>query len=478
MSLEASIAGLGQLINGKIVRGEKTFPVDNPSTGEIVAQCPDATLEQLDEAMAAAEAAQPAWAAAPEQTRRDAILAMANALTEHFAELNELAELEKGTKMAAGEAYFAAMFGQHIAAQPVPVDVIEETDEKIIKVVRKPVGVVAAISPWNAPILIMADKVFSALLVGDTVVAKPSEFTPLATLKVGEIWKDLVPPGVINILAGGKEFGAALVAHPKTRMISFTGSVASGKQIAASAGAHMKNFVCELGGNDPAIVLDDVDVQAVAPKIFGSAMGGTGQICAAVKRVYVHESIYEDFVDALAGLARDTKAAPAEEGGTMGPLTTKPQYERVIELVEDAKKNGAKVLTGGEPVGGPGYYYPPTIITNVKHGVRVVDEEQFGPVLPVMAFSDVDEAVRLANDTEYGLCGSVWTSDVRRGEELASRLECGTAWVNMHTEVAPHVPFGGVKSSGVGRNCGQIGLDGYAELQTQIVYKDKARVQA
>lgn len=476
MSVEESIKGLGHLINGKIVRGDATFPVDNPSTGEIIAQSPSATKEMLDEAMAAAEAAQPGWYASGEENRRAVIAALATALTDNFAALNELAELEKGTKMAAGEAYFAAMFGQHAAAAPLPVDIIEETDDKIIRVVRKPVGVVAAISPWNAPILIMADKVFTALLVGDTVVAKPSPFTPLASLKMGEIWKDIAPPGVINILAGGDDIGAAMVSHPTTRMISFTGSAAAGKKIAEAAGKGMKNFVCELGGNDAAIVLGDVDVQTVAPKLFGSAMGGTGQICAAIKRVYVHESIYEDMVDALANIARETKAAPAEEGGTMGPLSTKPQYDRVVMLVEDALEHGGKAVAGGSPIDGPGYYYPPTIITNVGAGVRVVDEEQFGPVLPVISFSDEDDAIRQANATEYGLCGSVWTSDVKHGEELAARLECGTAWVNAHTEVAPHVPFGGVKGSGVGRNCGQVGIDAYAELQTQIIYKSKDRV--
>jgi acyl-CoA reductase-like NAD-dependent aldehyde dehydrogenase len=469
MSIQEAVDGLGQLIDGELVTNGETFPVENPATGEIIARCPAATVGMVDDAMAAAAAAGPKWAATPEDERREVIRQLCAAIEAGYQVIDELASAEKGHAGAGGEAWYSTVFGKHIADQPLPVDILEDTDDRTVKVVRTPVGVVAAIAPWNAPVLILAEKIFTALLVGDTVVAKPSPFTPLGTLMVAKLWKDIVPPGVVNILAGDDAVGQAMVTHPTTRMISFTGSVAAGKKIAAAAAPDLKNLLCELGGNDAAIVLGDVDVKKVAPKLYGSAFGGTGQICAATKRVYVHESIYDAMVDELAGLAR-------EQTDSMGPLSTRPQYERVKMLVEDALEHGGKAVTGGEPADRPGYFYPATIMTDVGQGVRIVDEEQFGPVLPVIPFRDVDWAIDQANSTEYGLCGSVWTRDIERGEQLAARLECGTSWVNQHTEVAPHIPFGGVKSSGIGRNNGRPGTDAYSELKTIIVYKDKDRV--
>jgi acyl-CoA reductase-like NAD-dependent aldehyde dehydrogenase len=470
-------AGLGHLVNGNIVTTGKTFPVTDPSTGEVVAQCPDATPELLDEAVKAAQEAQPGWAADDHATRQAAITAMADALMDHLAEVDALASVEKGMPMAAGEAFVVPSFAAHLTAEPLPVDVIEDSDERLVRVVRKPVGVVAAISPWNAPILITAEKVFSSLIVGNAIVVKPSPFTPLSTLKLGEIWKDLVPPGVLNILAGGDETGAALVEHPGTSMISFTGSVAAGKQIAAAAGRQMKNVLCELGGNDVAIVLPDVDAAAAAQRIYAAAFLYAGQTCAAVKRVYAHADIYDSLVEALAGLAGLQKAARPEDGGNLCPLVTRPQFDRVTELAADALARGATAVTGGSPSAGGGYFYPPTIVTGAGPGTRIVDEEQFGPVLPVIAFTDVDDAIAQANATEYGLCGSVWTADIARGEEIAARLECGTAWVNHHADIDPAIPFGGVKGSGLGRVNGKPGLDAYAELQTQIIYKSPSRVR-
>jgi acyl-CoA reductase-like NAD-dependent aldehyde dehydrogenase len=478
MTVTESVAGLGHLINGKIVRNSQTFPVLSPSTGEVIGYSPDATPELLGEAVAAAEAALPGWQAVGEEARREAVRALGTALIEHFAEIDEVESLEKGVQMAAIELYMAQVYANHAADTPVPVDIIEDTDERLVRLVRKPVGVVAGISPWNAPLLIMAEKVFSALVVGNTIVCKPSPFTPLGTLKVGEVWKDLVPPGVINILAGGDQLGAAMVNHPGTRLISFTGSVSAGKKIAEAAGRAMKPVVCELGGNDAAIVLPDVDVKVVAPRLFGAAFLMSGQVCAAVKRLYVHQSIYADMVAELAGYAQLAKAAPESDGGTMGPLVTRPQFERVTELVSDALAHGAKAAAGGGPADGNGLYFTPTILTDAGAGVRVVDEEQFGPVLPVIPFDDVEDAIAQANATEYGLCGSIWTSDIERGQELAARLQCGTAWVNNHTEVAPHIPFGGVKSSGVGRSGGRPGIDAYADLQSQVIYKGLDRVRS
>jgi acyl-CoA reductase-like NAD-dependent aldehyde dehydrogenase len=476
MGLQENIDSLGHLINGEIVRNDEFFDVIDPSTGQVGARVPLADVDLLNRAVEAADAALPGWAATPEEERRAAIKKMGATTMEFLGELNELASIEKGNPMGAGEAFVIPGFADHVADSPLPIDVIEENEKRVVRVVRKPIGVIAAISPWNAPILISAEKIFCALAVGNTIVVKPSPFTPLATLKLGLLWKDMLPPGVLNIVAGGDDVGRALVAHPKTRMVSFTGSVAAGKAIAEAAGRQMKNVLCELGGNDAAIVLPDVDVPAVAQEIFNSAFLMGGQVCAAVKRLYVHETIYDDMVSALAGIANATKAAPAAEGGTLVPLVTKPQYERVKELVEDAFANGAKAAAGGNAVTEyGGYFFEPTILTNVAPGMRIVDEEQFGPVLPVMPFSDVQAAVAEANASEYGLCGSVWTNDLDEGARVAAQLECGTAWVNHHADVDPAIPFGGVKDSGIGRSNGQQGLDAYAELQTQIVYATTAR---
>lgn len=478
MSVEESLAGLGHLVNGKVVRGAGTFDVVNPATGQVAAACPDASPGLLDEAVAAARAALPAWKATPEAERRETIRKLGAAVIERYAEIEELAGLEKGVEMAAIELYMAQVYADHAADTEIPVDVIEDTDDRLVRVVRKPVGVVAAITPWNAPYLIAAEKVFSSLAIGNTVVLKPSPFTPLGTLKMGEIWKDLLPPGVLNIVAGGDDIGKAMVSHPGTNLVSFTGSVAAGKKIASSAGRLMKNVVLELGGNDAAIVLPDVDVPLVAQKLFSSAFLMSGQTCAAIKRVYVHRSVYDDMVENLAGYARLMTPGPEADGAHIGPLVTRPQYERVTELVRDALAGGASAVAGGAAAGGDGFFFPPTILTGAGAGVRVVDEEQFGPVLPVIPFDDVEDAIAQANATPYGLCGSVWTADIARGQELAARLECGTAWVNSHTEVAPDIPFGGVKDSGIGRSGGRAGIDACADLQTQIIYKGTDRVRS
>ncbi len=468
MSLEELVDGLGHLVNGRLVRNDETFPVDDPSTGEVFAQCPAATLALVDEAMAAAKAALPAWSATPVTERQEVIRRLAGAIATSHPDIDALTSAEKGYAGAGADALAAVWFGRHIAEQTPAVDVIEDTAQRRVSVVRSPVGVVTAIAPWNAPILVLAEKIFAALLAGDTVVAKPSPFTPLGTLAMARAWQDIAPPGVINILAGDDDIGRAMVAHPTPRMISFTGSVAAGKSIAAVAARDLKNLLLELGGNDAAIVLPDVDVAKVAEGIFASAFIMSGQACALVKRVYVHESVHDALVDELAEIAR-------AKGPALPPLTTRPQFERVKELVEDALANGGKAVTGGEPAG-RGYFYPPTIVTGLRPGTRLVDEEQFGPALPIIPFTDVEWAISQANDTEYGLSGSVWTSDVARGEQLAARLEAGTTWVNRHTEVAPNIPFGGCKASGIGRNNGQVGIDAYAELQTRIFYKDPDRV--
>jgi acyl-CoA reductase-like NAD-dependent aldehyde dehydrogenase len=477
MTVSENIAKLGHLIDGRIVRNDQTFPVHDPSTGKAFADAPEATDELLAEAISAAERAAAGWVALGPARRRKVIGEMAAALDQHIGDIVAIATLEKGSVRGSAEAYVASHFMKHTADTEIPVDVIEDNEERSVVVVRKPVGVMAGITPWNAPILIASEKIASSLLVGNTVVLKPSPFTPLGTLALGELWKDIVPPGVLNILAGGDELGAALVRHPAIRMVSFTGSVAAGRHIAQSAGAQLKNLQLELGGNDPAIVLPDVDVDKVAEQIFNVAFLMSGQTCAAIKRLYVHRSIYQPMVAALSRLADAAQPAQGGVDGALDPLTTMPQFERVRMILDDAIGHGAQIAAGGRTLDRDGYFVAATILTDVTDDMKVVAEEQFGPLLPVIPYDDVDDAIAAANATDYGLSGSIWTADIAAGAELAARLECGTTLVNSHAEVAPNIPTGGAKHSGIGRTCGRAGLDAYAELQTQYVYKSPERVK-
>jgi len=330
----------------------------------------------------------------------------------------------------------------------------------------EPLGVVAAITPWNFPVILLAWKLAPAWLAGNTVVAKPSPYTPLTSLMVADILKEVVPPGVLNVLSGGNELGAHLAAHPGVRKISFTGSVATGKKIMGYAVEDLKRVTLELGGNDPAIVLDDVDPNAVAEGLFWGAFQNSGQVCTAIKRLYVHEKVYEPIVKGLVERAKKVRVGDGMDPETqLGPINNKMQLERVMGLVDDAKKSGGKIEAGGTRLEGSGYFYPPTIVTNVGAGVRLVDEEQFGTALPVLKYSKLDDALEQANRTHYGLGGSVWTGDVERGRKVVQELDSGTGWVNQHMDITPFAPFGGAKWSGIGYENGRWGYEAFTELQ-------------
>ncbi len=352
------------------------------------------------------------------------------------------------------------------AEQELPVKVLEESESGRIEQHRVPIGVVGSITPWNWPLMIAIWHLVPAVRTGNTVVIKPSPYTPLGTLRLIELLSDAVPPGVLNVVAGGDEMGAALSEHEGIGKLVFTGSIATGKKVMASAAPTLKRLTLELGGNDPGIVLPDAVPAAIAEKIFWGSMINTGQTCGALKRLYVHDQIYEQMCEALAEFGRSIRVGNGlEEGIHLGPLQNRAQYERVIELVEDAKAAGARMLTGGEPIDGPGYFYPVTLVADIADGTRLVDEEQFGPVLPIIRFTDVDDAIRRANDTQFGLDASVWTSDAEVGRNVAAQLEAGTVWVNKHAEIGPHVPMGGVKCSGIGVEFGQEGLEAYTDIK-------------
>ncbi|MEO8316601.1 MAG: aldehyde dehydrogenase family protein, partial [Pseudomonadota bacterium] len=288
-----------------------------------------------------------------------------------------------------------------------------------------------------------------------------------STLRMVELMNEVLPPGVVNVVTGNDSLGAAMSAHPGIQKMVFTGSINTGKKIMASSAATLKRLTLELGGNDAGIVLPDADPKAIAPGLFWGAFINGGQTCAALKRLYVHDSIYDDVCKALVDFAATVPMGDGlDETNQLGPIQNEMQFNRVSELVEDAKAQGGRVLCGGARRDGTGYFYPITFIADVKEGVRLVDEEQFGPVLPIIRYTDVNAIIDRANDNPHGLGGSVWSSDAAKAKQLAQRLECGTAWVNKHGGIQPNAPFGGIKLSGVGVEFGEEGLKEYTTVQT------------
>lgn len=454
-------------IGGEAVPTAATFDVRNPATGSVLAAAPDCTPEQLDAAMDAAAKAARDWRA-DEGARRDALRAAADVLQASADDLAPILTAEQGKPLrdAKREVRGAAAWCRYFAGLEVPREVIQDDERALVEVLRRPLGVVAAITPWNFPVSLASWKIAPALLAGNTVVLKPSPFTPLSSLRLGELLRGVLPPGVLNVVSGGDALGAWMTSHPVPRKISFTGSVATGKKVAQAAAPDLKRVTLELGGNDPAILLDDVDPEAVADRLFWAAFANNGQVCSAIKRVYVPEALYGRVVEALADRARAVRVGDgAAEGTELGPVNNRPQFERVADLVDDAVRGGARAVAGGSARPGDGYFFEPTILADVSDGTRIVDEEQFGPALPVIAYRDLDDAVERANATHFGLSGSVWSGDPARGAEVAARLECGTAWANTHLVLQPHQPFGGAKWSGLGVENGPWGLLGFTEIQ-------------
>ena len=458
-------------INGKGVEAKSSFGVINPATEEVFAQAPEASDQQLNAAFDAAENAFDSWRK-DESARRAALAAASEAITNASERLASVLTAEGGKPIANArtEVMVASIWLKYYSELELPREIIQDDERAFSEILRRPVGPVAAITPWNYPLTLGSWKIGPALLAGNTMVLKPSPYTPLSTLVMGEVLREIFPPGVLNILTGGDELGAKMTSHPKTRKISFTGSVATGKHVAASAAPDLKLVTLELGGNDPAILLDDVDVDAIAQNIFWGAFANNGQVCSAIKRVYAPRSIYQDVVEALTELAKNAKVGNgADESTDLGPLNNAQQYERVKELTADALRNGAKATTGGNPIDGPGYFFELTILTGALDGSRIVDEEQFGPVLPIIPYDDIDDAIAKANNSKYGLSGSVWAKDTERGDAVAAQLESGTTWVNCHMAFSPEIPFGGNKWSGTGLENGVWGVQSFTE--PHVVYR-------
>lgn len=455
------------LIGGRLVSSDRLIDVINPATEEVFARVPHASEADLNAAVDAATQAQKAWATTSMPERKAKIEALAAAIEAEEAELARLITLEQGKPLpeATGEVQWSVGYLGHTASLELPDRVIQDDDDFLIETRHKPLGVVGGIIAWNFPLLLCCWKIGPALMAGNAIVLKPAPTTPIAALKLAEICAEIFPAGLINIITDNNDLGPKMSAHPGISKIGFTGSSETGKKIMANAADTMKRVTLEMGGNDPTIVLPDVDVKAAAEKVYGGAFLNAGQVCLAVKRAYVHEDIYDSFCEELAAIAGQAVVGDGlNQGTTIGPIQNKEQYEKVKGYLEDAKANGT-IIAGGIAPDGKGYFVAPTIIRDVTDGQKIVDEEQFGPILPVISFGDVDDVVARANDSDYGLGGSVHSSDVDKATDIAGRIESGTVWVNQQLNIGPHIPMAGFKGSGLGVEQSVEGLAEYTQMQ-------------
>ena len=469
-------------LDGQQVASEQSFASINPATGETLGQVPISSKAQVAAAIAAARAAQPAWAARPDAERKALLMQVAEKIKANAPYLAEWVTREQGKPLGGVgpdqvpgsrfELWGCEVWTQVPASLDLPPEVAFEDETRRDEVHRKPYGVVAAVAPWNWPLLIAIWQIVPSLRTGNTVVIKPSEYTSIGTLELVRLISEVLPKGVVNTVSGPGEVGSWLVSDPGVDKIMFTGSERTGKRIAEAAARNMVPTTMELGGNDAAIVLPDADPQAMAMGLFWGAFLNMGQTCACAKRLYVHESKFEQTVEALKQIATSVPMGNGmDDGMVMGPIQNKMQFDKVVALVESAKQAGATIVCGGQAKGGAGYFYPLTLVTGLKDGDRLVDEEQFGPVLPIIKYSKVDDAIASANRLSAGLGASVWSSDPEAARAVASRIQAGTVWINQHGMIHPMVPFGGIKGSGYGVEFGVEGLKAMTRPQVISIKK-------
>jgi acyl-CoA reductase-like NAD-dependent aldehyde dehydrogenase len=465
------------LIGGELVATAATMDVINPSTGKAFEKAPVASAADLDRAVAAAKAAFPKWRATTLEQRRKLVVRAADELAAHADELAPIFTSEHGRPVNAArdEILGAAYWMKALSQIEIPVEVTEDTPARRIEVHHEPLGVVCALVPWNFPVLLASWKIAHAALTGNVLVLKPSPFTPLTTLKIGEILRDVFPPGVFNVISGGDELGPMMTSHPGFAKISFTGSSATGKRIMESASHDLKRITLELGGNDAAIVMPDIDIDTVVPQLFIGAFLNTAQVCVATKRLYVHDKIYDAVRDKMHEMAKSHKVGDgAEKGTAFGPIQNRPQYLRVKGLLDDARRSGLKILEGGPVPDNDGYFIPLTLVDNPPENSRVVVEEAFGPILPLLRFSDIDDVIARANNTDYGLTSAVWSKDLDQAVAIAHRLESGTVWINENLQSSPTTPLGGHKKSGFGVENGLAGLMEFTQSKAIYIHKTAA----
>lgn len=453
------------LVDGSLVRDGSKLEVTNPATLGTVGAAIVPGAKVLQQAIDAAERAFVTWRAEQWTVRSSLLLALAGVLRNNVEELARLLTLEQGKPLqqARNETISCAEFLEHCSGQELRSVVLNERPGAYTEQYFVPYGIVAGIVPWNFPLEAAISKIGPAIITGNSIIIKPAPTTPLATLRFGELIRDVVPAGLIQIIADDGSLGPKLVSHPSIAKISFTGSTASGKAVMTSAAQGLKRLSLELGGNDPAIVFDDVDLKRVPQAIFYAAFLNSGQVCTAIKRVYVHAAIADRFCECLAALARNAVVGDGlEDNVTVGPLQNKAQFDKVLQYLDEAEKVG-RIVVGGKAPALAGYFINPTIVTEISDEASLVKDEQFGPILPILTFTDVDDVVRRANGTPYGLTASVWSADTDRAARIARRLDFGTIWVNKHLEFNLDYPFSPCKESGFGTEGGIEGLKEYTQ---------------
>jgi acyl-CoA reductase-like NAD-dependent aldehyde dehydrogenase len=460
-------------LGGDAVTTDRTASVVNPATGEEIGSVPVATREDLDRTVAAARAAFPGWAATPVEERQRIVSAMGDRMEEHAEEFMALLTREQGKPRAGAEweVYGTIAWFREISKQSLPEEVLLDTLDRTVVTRWTPLGVVGGITPWNFPILLAVWKIAPALVAGNCIVVKPSPYTPLCTLKLAELVADIAPPGVFNVISGDDDLGKWMTSHPDIDKIAFTGNTETGKDVMRAAAGTLKRLTLELGGNDPAIVLADVDPAKVAPQLFWAAFQNNAQFCNAAKRVYIHEDAYEAVRDALVEYAKTVKVGDGREADTdLGPIQNAPQYAKVKEYFDDCRAQGYTFALGGDiDEDSPGWFVPVTIVDDPPERSRLMVEEPFGPILPLVRWRDEDDVVRRANDTPWGLGATVWGKDLEAVERIGRQMEAGTVWINEVHQYAPNQHFGGHKQSGIGCENAIDGLAEYTNWQSLCI---------